>query len=53
MAVLRFREATEGTGTGKPTVRRAINSDRMSAELTEDGAPRMPRYASSRHRSTI
>jgi hypothetical protein len=38
MAVLRFREATEGTETGKPTVRRAINSDRMSAELTEDGA---------------
>ena len=38
MAVLRFREATEGTGgMGKPTVRRAINSDRMSAELTEDG----------------
>ena len=38
MAVLRFREAAEGTGTGKPTVRRTINSDRMSAELTEDGA---------------
>jgi hypothetical protein len=38
MAVLRFREAEEGTGTGKPTVRRAINSDRMSTELTEDGA---------------
>ena len=37
MAVLRFREAAEGR-TGKPTVRRGINSDRMSAELTEDGA---------------
>ena len=37
MAVLRFREAAEGTGPGKPTVRRGINSDRMSAELTEDG----------------
>jgi hypothetical protein len=37
MAVLRFREAADGR-TGKPTVRRAINSDRMSAELTEDGA---------------
>ena len=37
MAVLRFREAAEGR-TGKPTERRAINSDRMSAELTEDGA---------------
>ena len=38
MAVLRFREAAEGTGPGKPTVRRGINSDRMSAELTKDGA---------------
>jgi len=38
MTVLRFREAAEGTGTGKPTVRRGINSDRMSAELTKDGA---------------
>ena len=37
MTVLRFREAAEGTGPGKPTVRRGINSDRMSAELTEDG----------------
>jgi hypothetical protein len=37
MAVLRFREAADGR-TGKRTVRRAINSDRMSAELTEDGA---------------
>ncbi len=33
MAVLRFREAAKGTGTGRTT-----NSDRMSAELTEDGA---------------
>jgi hypothetical protein len=38
MAVLRFREATKEAGTGKPTVRRTINSDRISAELTEDGA---------------
>jgi hypothetical protein len=35
MAVLRFRKSAE---EGKPTVWRAINSDRMSAELTEDGA---------------
>jgi hypothetical protein len=38
MAVLRFRKASEETGTGKPTVWRAINSARMSAKLTEDGA---------------
>jgi hypothetical protein len=37
MAVLRFREPAEGR-KGKPTERRAINSNRTSAELTEDGA---------------
>jgi hypothetical protein len=45
MAVLRFREAADGR-TGKPTEPRAINSDRNSAELTEDGAnaplPQLP-----------
>ena len=37
MAVLRFREPADGR-KGKPTERRAINSNRTSAELTEDGA---------------
>jgi hypothetical protein len=39
MAVLRFREAAEEAETGELTMWRAINSDRMSIELTEDGAP--------------
>jgi hypothetical protein len=39
MAVLRFREAAEEAETGEPTMGRAINSDRMSVELTEDGTP--------------
>jgi hypothetical protein len=38
MAVLRFREAPEETATGKPTVWRAIDFDRMAAELTGDAA---------------
>ena len=38
MAVLRFREAAEGTGPGKPSVWRAINFNRMAAELTGDAA---------------
>jgi hypothetical protein len=33
MAVLRFRKSAEEIGT--PTIWRDINSDRMSAELTE------------------
>jgi hypothetical protein len=39
MAVLRFREAAEEAETGEPTMGRAINSDRISVELTEDGTP--------------
>jgi predicted DNA-binding transcriptional regulator AlpA len=48
MAVLKFREVAEETGTGKATMWRAIESGCMSAELTEDGAapnaslPRLP-----------
>jgi hypothetical protein len=38
MTVLRLREAAKETGTGKSTMWRAIESDCMSAELTEDGA---------------
>ena len=37
MAILKFREAVEETGTGKATMWRAVESGRMSAELTEDG----------------
>ena len=37
MAILKFREAVEETGTGKATMWRAIESGRMSAELTEGG----------------
>ncbi len=37
MTVLRLREATEETGTGKSTMRRAIESGCVSTELTENG----------------
>jgi hypothetical protein len=47
MAVLRFREAAAEAETGEPTMRRAIDSDRMSVELTVDGVsnsspPKLP-----------
>ena len=42
MAVLRFRKAAEEAETGEPTMGRAINSDRISVELTEDGTPNSP-----------
>jgi hypothetical protein len=39
MAVLKFRQEAEETGTRKSTLWRAVESGCMSAELTEDGGP--------------
>ena len=39
MAILRFREAAGKAESSEPTRGRAINSDRRSVELTEDGDP--------------
>jgi hypothetical protein len=43
MVVLRFRETAEEIGTGKSVMWRAIKSNSMSAELTEDGGA--PNYS--------